>query len=103
VKIASIHPLLYLCRERFSSTLREIEELHLDWDLIYLGRRAILSEIPVKGSSSLVHVNYSYWTIGYLLSARGAKILTEEKPLGKILPVDEYLVEIISPQFVIIS
>ena len=34
--------------------------------------------------------HYSYWTLGYLLSRRGAVKLLEAKPLEKMLPVDEY-------------
>ena len=34
---------------------------------------------------------YSYWTIGYILSGRAAQILVQERPLSKIVPVDEYL------------
>ncbi|CAF0990270.1 unnamed protein product, partial [Didymodactylos carnosus] len=39
----------------------------------------------------LIEPSYTHWTIGYLLSLRGAQMLIDEKPLSKILPVDEYL------------
>lgn len=39
----------------------------------------------------LVHAGYSYWTLGYALSQRGARKLLDARPLGKLVPVDEYL------------
>lgn len=34
---------------------------------------------------------YSYWTLGYLLSEKGARKLINAEPLSKMLPVDEFL------------
>lgn len=34
---------------------------------------------------------YSYWTLGYLISERGARKLLDAKPLDNMLPVDEFL------------
>lgn len=45
----------------------------------------------VQGSKYLVHAAYSYWTLGYILSATGAKKLVEAKPLENMIPVDEYI------------
>ena len=39
----------------------------------------------------LVHVDYSYWTLCYILSYQGAKKLLKGDPLGKLIPVDEYI------------
>lgn len=39
----------------------------------------------------MVKVGYSYWTLGYALSNRGAKKLLDGDPLSKLVPVDEYL------------
>ena len=39
----------------------------------------------------LVHVNYTYWTLAYMLTNRGARKLVGEEPLSKMVPVDEYL------------
>ena len=50
-----------------------------------------LPEDRVNGTTNLVWADYSYWTVGYLLSLNGAKKLLEGKPLGKMVPVDEYL------------
>jgi len=59
----------------------------------YIGRKKLLEEDEpwVEGTKSLVHVDYSYWTLGYLLSQRGAKKLLRAEPLKKLLPVDEFL------------
>lgn len=45
----------------------------------------------VADSRALVWPRYSYWTIGYMLSARGAMKLLRQEPLTKMIPVDEYL------------
>lgn len=58
----------------------------------YLGRkRLVKSESPIEGSKVLVRAGYSYWTLGYILSESGAKKLVNAMPLGKLIPVDEYL------------
>lgn len=65
-----------------------------DWDLIFLGRKIMRSNEENYEQiieEFLIEPSYSHWTVGYLLSLRGAKMLVDEKPLQKILPVDEYL------------
>lgn len=58
----------------------------------YVGRkRLVKSESPVEGSKFLLHAAYSYWTLGYILSESGARKLIGAMPLGKLVPVDEYL------------
>ena len=71
----------------------ELESLDLDWDLIFLGRKILrdVEEPWVSGSQVLVHVNYTYWTLAYMLTGRGAQKLVDEGPLAKMVPVDEYL------------
>ena len=44
----------------------------------------------MHGSRRLVRPAYSYWTLGYLLSNRGARKLLEADPFHSFLPVDEY-------------
>ncbi|XP_058460846.1 glycosyltransferase 25 family member isoform X2 [Malaya genurostris] len=63
------------------------------WDLIYFGRKRLQEEDEkwVDGSNTMVKAGYSYWTLGYLVSLKGAKKLLEEKPLEKLVPVDEYI------------
>ena len=58
----------------------------------YLGRKRLQNDEEwVEGSKSLVHVSYSYWTLGYLLTLKGAQKLLEQNPLRNLIPVDEYL------------
>jgi len=45
----------------------------------------------VEGTGSVVWPHYSYWTLGYMLTYRGAWKLVQQNPLSKLLPVDEYL------------
>lgn len=59
-----------------------------------MGRKILnvdTAEERVEGSEHMVWAGYSYWTVGYLLSLSGAKKLLEGNPLGKMVPVDEYL------------
>ncbi|XP_054290734.1 glycosyltransferase 25 family member-like [Macrosteles quadrilineatus] len=80
-------------RQKVESLLEELKTLDLSWDLVYLGRKRLQEkdELFVPGSKMLVKPNYSYWTLGYLLSRSGAKKLLEADPLSNLLPVDEYL------------
>lgn len=48
-------------------------------------------DVERKVTDRIVSATYSYWTIGYLLRGRAAKILLDEEPLKKLVPVDEYL------------
>jgi len=59
----------------------------------YLGRKILRSDMEswVDGTSSIVWPHYSYWTLGYMLTYRGAWKLIQQNPLGKLVPVDEYL------------
>uniref|UniRef100_A0A673AGF5 Procollagen galactosyltransferase 2-like n=1 Tax=Sphaeramia orbicularis TaxID=375764 RepID=A0A673AGF5_9TELE len=79
---------------RLMSIMEDVHRERLDWDLIYVGRKRLQVKKPelwVKGFKNLVHAGYSYWTLGYVLSLKGAKKLLEAKPLNKMLPVDEFL------------
>uniref|UniRef100_A0A2P2I1M3 Glycosyltransferase 25 family member-like n=1 Tax=Hirondellea gigas TaxID=1518452 RepID=A0A2P2I1M3_9CRUS len=80
-------------REHVLNLLMHTESLDLEWDLIYLGRKKLRSadEPLIEGSDRLVHVEYSYWTLCYLLTARGAAKLLAAEPLQRLLPVDEFL------------
>lgn len=74
---------------------RLMDDLHRlgDWDLVYFGRKRLQdSDEPwVEGSEMLVRAGYSYWTLGYALSFRGARKLLDAEPLSRLVPVDEYL------------
>ena len=45
----------------------------------------------MSGSDQLVQVDYTYWTLAYLLTKEGARRLVQGNPLDKMVPVDEYL------------
>ncbi len=59
----------------------------------YLGRKILTpkNEQFVDDTESLVHPDYSYWTIGYALKKSGAKKLIDAMPLKNLIPVDEFL------------
>ncbi|CAM5163571.1 unnamed protein product [Eretmochelys imbricata] len=78
---------------RLTRLMEELEWAQLDWDLIYLGRKQVNSEDeePVEDVRNLVVAEYSYWTLAYIISQRGAQKLIAAEPLSKMLPVDEFL------------
>lgn len=80
-------------RQKIKYILAELDNLQVQWDLIYLGRKILAgnSESLVHGSKYLVRASYSYWTLGYILSGNGAKKLVGGMPLKHLIPVDEYL------------
>ena len=59
----------------------------------YVGRKALhwRTEQLVPGTTVLVRPDYSYWTLSYLISHRGAQKLIDANPFSNLLPVDEYL------------
>ena len=64
-----------------------------DYACRYVGRKPLnwRKEHLVANAPHLVHPLYSYWTLGYALSLRGAKKLIEGRPFDNLLPVDEYI------------
>lgn len=60
----------------------------------YLGRNRVdfsIKEKHVKGTKWLIRPNYSYFTLGYLLSNRGAYKLLAADPFHYMLPVDDFI------------
>ncbi|XP_050432465.1 glycosyltransferase 25 family member [Adelges cooleyi] len=80
-------------RFKLQAVLNDLRRLKVPWDLVYIGRKPLddKSEIRMENSELLVWPGYSYWTLGYLLSGRGAKKLLNADPLKRLLPVDEFL------------
>lgn len=77
-------------KARFESALQEINLDEIDF--IYLGRKAQAERKSEKRiSPSFVRPDYSYWTIGYLVTNRGVRKLLDAQPLHNLLPVDEFL------------
>ena len=58
----------------------------------YIGRKSLNPDIEqlVEGASRLVKPTYSYWTLGYVLSKRGAEKFLAARPFDNLLPVDEF-------------
>uniref|UniRef100_A0A5S6QMF6 Glycosyltransferase 25 family member n=1 Tax=Trichuris muris TaxID=70415 RepID=A0A5S6QMF6_TRIMR len=87
---------------RFRSHFRQwvlavVDELssHVpDWDFVYLGRKQLNKddqESLVDNCTMVGQVGYSYWTLAYMLTLRGAKKLLAAEPLSRLVPVDEFL------------
>uniref|UniRef100_A0A8C6STV9 procollagen galactosyltransferase n=1 Tax=Neogobius melanostomus TaxID=47308 RepID=A0A8C6STV9_9GOBI len=75
-------------KRRLQALLHEVTVHKLDWDLI--GCRLTIREL-CPNIHNLVEADYSYWTLGYMLSLQGAQKLLRADPLKKMLPVDEFL------------
>uniref|UniRef100_A0A8C6TIT2 procollagen galactosyltransferase n=1 Tax=Neogobius melanostomus TaxID=47308 RepID=A0A8C6TIT2_9GOBI len=81
-------------KRRLLNLMSEVEKEGLDWDLIYIGRKRMQidhREKAVPNIHNLVEADYSYWTLGYMMSLQGARKLLRADPLSKMLPVDEFL------------
>ncbi|KAG8186802.1 hypothetical protein JTE90_020480 [Oedothorax gibbosus] len=80
-------------RKKVDTLIKEAQKIGLLWDLIYLGRKRLSdnNEPFVPGTTNLVSVDYSYWTLAYLITLEGAKKLVSANPLPKLVPVDEFL------------
>uniref|UniRef100_A0A8C9U731 Cerebral endothelial cell adhesion molecule n=1 Tax=Scleropages formosus TaxID=113540 RepID=A0A8C9U731_SCLFO len=80
-------------KRRLLRLMEEVQQVELDWDIIYLGRKQVKpgDEHPVENVRNLVAADYSYWTLSYAISQQGAQKLINAEPLSKMLPVDEFL------------
>ncbi|KAK4805925.1 hypothetical protein QYF61_021489 [Mycteria americana] len=75
-------------KRRLMNLMHDLEAEGLAWDLIYIGRKRMQVERPEKSVPrvrNLVEADYSYWTLGYVLSLRGARKLLAAEPLAKML------------------
>ncbi|KAB7501305.1 Glycosyltransferase 25 family member [Armadillidium nasatum] len=79
--------------EKLKELQTELELLKIDWEFIFLGRKAMQKdkETKVPKSKLLVKPSVSYFTLGYLLSYEGAKKLVNQGPLQKVVPLDLYV------------
>ncbi|KAH9500757.1 Procollagen galactosyltransferase 1 [Bulinus truncatus] len=80
-------------RKKLANLMYELEQKFEVWDLLYLGRKRLRKDLEsmVEGSERLAWPHYSYWTVSYILSYHGAVRLLNQKPLTKLVPVDEFL------------
>ena len=61
-----------------------------NYDLLYFGRKNFDNN-EEQCNKDIVKPNFSYWTVGYMLSYIGARKLMESGYDQKIIPVDEFL------------
>ncbi|XP_038614151.1 procollagen galactosyltransferase 2 [Tachyglossus aculeatus] len=81
-------------KKKLIKLMDDIDRVQLDWELIYIGRKRMQVQEPEKAVPNvvnLVEADYSYWTLGYVISLEGAQKLVGADPFGKMLPVDEFL------------
>ncbi|XP_063708148.1 glycosyltransferase 25 family member [Culicoides brevitarsis] len=80
-------------RTRVTNILAQARKSGKTFDLLYFGRKALShkDERYIPGTTNLVEVGYSYWTLGYVLTLKGAQKLLAQEPQKKMVPVDEYL------------
>jgi GR25 family glycosyltransferase involved in LPS biosynthesis len=72
--------------------LKDIEEVDIDYEFIYLGRKKMNDDIiEDKINEKLVKPSFSYWTIGYVITYEGAKKLYNNVYKKGIIPIDEYI------------
>ncbi|CAH8678591.1 unnamed protein product [Schistosoma rodhaini] len=75
-----------------NKVIKEADDNVANWDLLYIGRKRMSkSEKRVPNTTSLTYPDYTYWTLGYILSRNGAEKLIKQKPLKKLIAIDEYL------------
>jgi len=79
--------------QKLDHLMAELRTIPEKWDLVFLGRKILHnSEEPwLDSSSQLVMVDYTYWTLSYILTKAGAQKLLAADPLTKMVPVDEFI------------
>ena len=77
----------------FSAKCEKIEkELgQIDYEFLYLGRKAIFPKEEEKISENILIPNHSFWTNGYVINSSGANKLCNTSYLQNIIPTDEYV------------
>ena len=73
--------------------MEELTARREEWELVYIGRKILHNseENWLEESTQLVYVDYTYWTLGYIITREGVDKLLAADPLGKMVPVDEFL------------
>ncbi|KAM7543262.1 hypothetical protein Aperf_G00000013533 [Anoplocephala perfoliata] len=77
---------------RLAATIKEADVALPDWELLYVGRKRMsTNEVMVEGTHFLAYPSYTYWTLAYMLRRSGALKLMAQRPLEKMVAVDEFL------------
>jgi len=63
----------------------------LDFEFLYMGRKAIFPEKEERLTDLLLIPDYSYWTCAYVVTPKGAEKLYNGGYNEKLIPVDEYI------------
>ena len=77
----------------FNTTLQIAPQVkNLEFEFLYIGRKAIFPEKEKRLTDLLLVPDYSYWTCAYVITPQGAKKLSEGGYEQNInVPTDEYL------------
>ncbi|BHF69093.1 hypothetical protein SprV_0301213400 [Sparganum proliferum] len=77
---------------RLLATVKEADQAKPEWELLYVGRKRMSSdEKAVPGTRYLAYPSYTYWTLAYALTRSGASKLLAQRPLERLVAVDEFL------------
>lgn len=77
---------------RLLATVKEADSARPEWELLYVGRKRMSSdEKVVPGTRYLAYPSYTYWTLAYALTNSGARKLLAQRPLERLVAVDEFL------------
>ena len=68
-----------------------VDNCPVDFDFLYLGRKKIGDLPEDELSPGFVKAKYSYWTVGYAITQKGARILAAGSLRDSVVPVDEYI------------
>ena len=78
--------------DNFDALLDEyLKQIDQEYDMLYLGRKAINKDKETFLTDNIIEPKYSYWTCGYLLTLQGSKKLVESNYTNALIPVDEFL------------
>lgn len=79
-------------RRLLRATFTEADDHMSNWELLYVGRKRMSrGEVRVAKTRYLAYPSYTYWTLAYALTRSGAKKLMAQRPLEKLIAVDEFL------------
>ena len=70
--------------------VNKINQIKIEYDFVYLGRKK-MSNKNEERYDIIVKPEFSYWTIGYIITLEGAKKLYNNTYINNLIPVDEYI------------